>query len=63
MPMKAIYLMMMLGLAGASVSYRVEAPLDPATMRPSCKCCPQNFRDGHPSSCQGCGSGMIVGSK
>jgi hypothetical protein len=61
--MKAIYLMMLLGLAGASVSCRVNAPLDPHTMKPSCKCCPQNFGVNHPSSCHGGGGGVIVTSK
>lgn len=63
MRMKAIYLMMLLGMGAATVSCRVNAPLDPATMKPSCKCCPQNYGVNYPSSCHDCGGRVIVGSK
>lgn len=63
MKMKAIFAMLLLGAAGASVSCKVNAPLDPATMKPSCKCCPQNYYHGYASTCSRCGSEPIVSSK
>ena len=61
--MKAIFAMVMLAVAGMSVSCRVHAPLDPVTMKPSCKCCPQNYLPGHVTTCRQCDDVVIVGSK
>jgi hypothetical protein len=61
--MKIIFALLALAVMGMSVSCRVNPPLDPATMRPSCKCCPQNFYHGYASSCNKCGGSLIVSSK
>ena len=61
--MKSIFALLMLAVMGMSVSCRVNPPLDPSTMRPSCKCCPQNFYHGYTSSCNECGGALIVSSK
>jgi hypothetical protein len=63
MRMKTICLLFLLGLAGASVSCRVNVPVDPATMKPSCKFCPQYLKAQPPSFCKHCGNEVIVGSK
>ncbi len=58
--MKSLLLLPLLGLALFSASCRTVAPLDPMTMKPSCKCLPGNFRpDG--SCC--CATGTVEGTK
>ncbi len=61
--MKAIFAMAMLAVTGMSVSCRVNAPLDPVTMKPSCRCCPQNVLIGYPTTCTECGHAVIVATK
>jgi len=55
--MKLILAAAMLVVAGFSTSCRVDAPLDPETMRPSCERCPQNYYHGYSSTCKLCGTG------
>lgn len=55
--MKPIFAIAILAMATlSSCVVRVDPPLDPVTMNPSCKFCPQNYYAGHPSSCSACGS-------
>lgn len=61
--MKAIFAMVLLCVAGMSASCRVNAPLDPHTMLPSCKCCPQNYFHGYDTTCHECGGTLIINSK
>lgn len=61
--MKAILAMVMVAVAGMSVSCRVNAPLNPITMKPSCKCCPENYHVGYVTTCRECDTVVIVGSK
>lgn len=61
--MKSIFVTMMVAVAGMSLSCQVQAPLDPLTMKPSCKCCPKNHQMGYVTSCSQCDSGVIVGPK
>jgi hypothetical protein len=42
--MKYLLLLPILGLAFSTISCRTAMPLDPMTMKPSCKCLPKNFR-------------------
>jgi len=63
MRMKTICLLVLFGFVGVSVSCRVNVPVDPATMKPSCKFCPQYLKAGYPSSCKHCNGETIVGSK
>ncbi|MEY3895719.1 MAG: hypothetical protein RLZZ214_1239 [Verrucomicrobiota bacterium] len=56
--MKSLLLLPILALAFFASSCRTVTPLDPMTMKQSCKCLPENFRpDG---SC--CG-GTVSGTK
>lgn len=52
-PIFAIALLAMAVLPSCLV--RQNPPLDPVTMRPSCKFCPKNYYAGHPSACSTCG--------
>lgn len=61
--MRLILAMVMLSVAGISVSCRVNAPLDPLTMKPSCKCCPENFHVGYHTTCRTCDEVVIVTTK
>ncbi len=42
--MKSLLLIPILGLAFFASSCRTVTPLDPMTMKQSCKCLPENFR-------------------
>lgn len=55
MKKKPIFAVALLAMAVLSSCVRENPPLDPTTMRPSCKFCPQNYYAGHPSSCATCG--------
>lgn len=56
MNMKPIFAIALLAMAVLpSCVVRENPPLDPTTMRPSCKFCPQNYYAGHPSACSACG--------
>ncbi|GEM_PF-1928755 len=61
--MKIIFATVILCVAGMSASCRVNPPLDPVTMNPSCKFCPQNYYPGYVSDCRSCGQKPIVSSK
>ena len=43
-PMKYLMLLPILSLAFSAISCRTVTPIDPMTMKPSCKCLPENFR-------------------
>ncbi len=57
MAVRSIILITMLGVVAFSTSCKVEAPLDPLTMKPSCDRCPQNYYHGYTYSCKVCASG------
>ncbi len=42
--MKYLLLFPLLGLAFSTISCRTVTPIDPMTMKQSCKCLPENFR-------------------
>jgi hypothetical protein len=42
--MKYLLLLPILSLAFSAISCRTVTPIDPMTMKPSCKCLPENFR-------------------
>ncbi len=49
--MRVMIAMVSMGVVMISSSCRTKLPLDPETMKPSCKCMPQNYYHGIPSSC------------
>jgi hypothetical protein len=56
--MKYLLLLPLLGLAFSAISCRTVMPLDPMTMKQSCRCLPENFRPN--GSC--CHS-VVIGTK
>jgi hypothetical protein len=57
MATKLILATVMLVVAGFWNSCRVNAPLDPVTMKPSCERCPKNYYHGYSFTCKLCGYG------
>jgi hypothetical protein len=55
--MKYLLLLPLLGLAFSAVSCRTVTPIDPMTMKQSCKCLPENF---HPD---GTCHSAVIGTK
>ncbi|MDP4624565.1 MAG: hypothetical protein NWT08_05430 [Akkermansiaceae bacterium] len=55
MSIKPIFAMALLAMAVLPSCVKEVPPLDPVTMRPSCKFCPENYYAGHPNACSACG--------
>ncbi len=56
--MKSLLLLPVLALAIFTSSCRTVTPLDPMTMKQSCKCLPENFKAGRSCNC-----GYVSGTK
>lgn len=56
--MKYLLLLPLLGLAFSAISCRTVTPIDPMTMKQSCKCLPGHFDHGG-----GCGRPAVCGTK
>ncbi|MEO8616604.1 MAG: hypothetical protein ABI600_15785 [Luteolibacter sp.] len=54
--MKSLLLLPLLGLVFIATSCRTATPLDPMTMKPSCKCLPKNMHPHDPC-------GEVIGTK
>jgi len=56
--MKSLLLLPILGLAFFASSCRTVAPLDPMTLKPSCRCLPEHFHAGAT-----CPHHLVIGTK